>query len=141
MTYSSEHRRMKPVLDLARALDIATNPDPKAIFEAGSGGFQIWCTPEDHPTGREGIQMDAWAFSKPCDFVASVSWGWEGPTITHLCLETDAYGLTRSQPSRPDAKRRERIHNRPADIAWAKQKIRWLFKHAGVNCPPIKVNG
>ncbi len=31
MSYHSEHQRMKPVLDLARKLDIATNPDPQAI--------------------------------------------------------------------------------------------------------------
>jgi hypothetical protein len=58
MTIQSEHHRMKPVLDLARQLDIATNPDPSAIFEAGSGGFQIWCTPEDHPEGWTGIVMN-----------------------------------------------------------------------------------
>ena len=45
MSHHSEHQKMKPVLDLARKLDIATNPDPAAIFEAGSGGFQVWCTP------------------------------------------------------------------------------------------------
>jgi len=28
------------VLDLARQLDIATNPHPSAIFEAGNGGFE-----------------------------------------------------------------------------------------------------
>jgi hypothetical protein len=28
------------VLDLARQLDLATNPHPSAIFEAGNGGFE-----------------------------------------------------------------------------------------------------
>jgi hypothetical protein len=73
------------------------------------------------------------AFAKPCAFVASVWWGWEGETITHLCLETDAYDL-RTVKQRPP-----KIHNRPEDIAWAKQKIRALFQQAGVSCPPIKV--
>jgi len=64
---------MQPVLDLARRLDIATNPEPQAIFEAGTAGFQIWCTPADHPKGWEGVVMTAGAFSKPCEYVASIS--------------------------------------------------------------------
>ena len=31
MSHSSEHQRLKPVLDLARKLDIATNPHPSAV--------------------------------------------------------------------------------------------------------------
>ncbi|MEW5869089.1 MAG: hypothetical protein AB1894_07435 [Chloroflexota bacterium] len=128
MSYSNEHRRMKPVLDLARRLDIAVNPEPEAIFEAGTAGFQIWCTPADHPKGWDSVVMTAGAFSKPCEYVASVSWGWEGENITHLLLSTDAYALGRSK----------RNHNRPADLAWAKRKIRRLFKQVGVTCPEIR---
>ena len=126
MSYTTEHRQMKPVLDLARRLDIATNPEPGAIFEAGTAGFQIWATPQDQPKGWEGVVMTAGAFSKPCEYVASVSWGWEGETISHLRLSTDAYALGSS-------------HNRRADLAWAKRKTRWLFKQAGVECLPILV--
>lgn len=133
MTYSTEHNRMKPVLDLARQYDVATNPAPEALFEAGSAGFQIWCMPDDHPKGWENVCMDAGAFAKPCSFVASVMWGWEGETITHLCLETDAYDL------RSIADRLSKIRNRPDDVSWAKRKIRWLFEQAGVPCPPIRV--
>lgn len=129
MSYSSEHRRMQPVLDLARRLDIATNPEPQAIFEAGTAGFQIWCTPADHPKGWDSVVMTAGAFAKPCEYVASVGWGWEGETITHLLLSTDAYALGQSK----------RNHNRPADLAWAKRKIRWLFKQSGVTGPEIRI--
>ncbi len=80
MSYSSEHRRLAPVLEMARRLDIATNPEPEAIYEAGSGGFQIWCTPDDLPQGWSGVSLTSGAFSKPCGYVASVSWGWEGET-------------------------------------------------------------
>ena len=131
MSYASEHRRLRPVLDLARRLDIATNPAPEAIFEAGTAGFQLWCTPNNHPKGWDGILMTAGAFSKPCEYVASVNWGWEGETITHLLLSPDAYALGHNQ----------RNHNRPADLAWAKRKIRWLFKNAGVSCLSIQVKG
>ena len=49
MSYHSEHQRMKPVLDLARKLDIASNPSLQALFEAGNSGFQVWCIPQDRP--------------------------------------------------------------------------------------------
>ena len=70
MSYTTEHKRIKPVLDLARKLDIATNPAPEALFEAGSGGFQIWATPDDHPQGWDGVPMSMGTFAKPCAFVA-----------------------------------------------------------------------
>ncbi len=140
MSHITENQRMAPVMELARKLDIINNPAPEALFEACSGGFQIWCTLDDHPKGRDGVPMsaNAGAFAKPCDLVASVWWGWEdnpnlSPAITHLCLETDAYNL-RAVKQRPP-----RIHNRPEDIAWAKKKIRMLFRQAGVPCPKIKV--
>jgi hypothetical protein len=133
MTYHTQHQRMRPVLDLARKLDIATNPALEALFEAGCGGFQIWCISEDHPKGWDEVQMSKGAFSKPCAYVASVTWGWEGESITHLELETDAYDLRAIQQHPP------RIRNRPDDIAWAKAKIKLLFSQAGVKYPPIWV--
>ena len=134
MTYASEHQRMEAVLHLARCMDIATNPDPEAIFEAGSGGFQIWCTPDDHPEGWDDVPMTQGAFSKPCSYAASVCWGWEGERITHLFLSTDAYDL--SDHHKPG---RYEYHNRPGDIAWAKEKIDWLFRQSDVLLPPIQV--
>lgn len=145
MSYHSEHKKMKPVLDKARELDIATNPAPEALFEAGHAGFQIWCSPEDHPAGWEHIPMSAGAFSKPCEYVASVQWGWEGsmehsardsptPTITHLRLATDAYAWSEFHDHT-----RYTGHNRPEDLAWAQEKIRWLFSQANVPLLPIRV--
>ena len=137
MSYYSEHQRLKPVLDKARQFDIATNPAPEAIFEDGTAGFQIWCTADDHPDGWEGVPMDAGAFSKPCGYAASVHWGWEGeadPTITHLVLSTDAYALSDFH-----GKGRYNYHNRPEDLAWAQEKIRWLFEQASIPLLPIRV--
>ena len=133
MSYSTENRRMKPVLDTARQFDVADNPAPEAIFESGSAGFQIWCTPENHPQGWNDVPMDAGTFCKPCAYVSSVHWGWEGESITHLVLSTDAYALREHLGgSYAD------IHNRPEDIAWATCKIRWLFTQAGVTVPAIR---
>jgi len=144
MTIQSEHYRMKPVLDLARQLDIAANPDPRAIFEAGNGGFQVWCTPEDHPEGWNGIVMNAGAFSKPCEYVGSVLWAWEDESIVALEIETSAYALTDQMPDEycnladiPAGFNRRTIFNRDADIEWLKEKIAWLFAEAGVPLPPF----
>jgi len=134
MSYTSEHRRMRPVLEAARRLDIATNPTPEAIFETGNSGFQLWCTPDDHPDGWEGVPMTQGAFSKPCSYVASVSWGWEGERITHLGLSTDAYELSDLL-----GEGRYALHNRPEDLVWAECKVRQLFQLAGVRIPPIVV--
>jgi hypothetical protein len=136
---------MKPVLDLTRQLDIATNPDPSAIFEAGSGGFQVWCTPEDHPEGWNGIVMNSGAFSKPCEYVGSVLWAWEEDSIVALEIETSAYALADQMPDEycnlddiPAGFNRCTIFNRDADIEWLKEKIAWLFAEAGVPLPPFE---
>ncbi|PWB76302.1 MAG: hypothetical protein C3F07_03805 [Anaerolineales bacterium] len=144
MSHHTEHLRFKPVLDLTHALDIATNPHPAAIFEAGNGGFQVWCTPRDQPKGWEGIVMQPGAFSKPCEYVGSVHWKWEDETITGLAIETSAYALADQKPGEfcsltdipPDLRRRT-IFNRDADIEWLKVKVAWLFRQADVPLPPF----
>jgi hypothetical protein len=146
MSYSSEHQRMKPVLILARQLDIATNPHPTAIFDAGSAGFQVWCTPDDHPEGWDGIPMDKGAFSKPCQYVGSVGWKWEGEEIVALEISTTAYALADHKPNEysrhpqpePD---RKTIYNRMADTEWLIEKVEQLFSQAGVFMPPCEIEG
>ena len=138
MGYATEHRRMQPVLEMARELDIATNPDPEAIYEPGMGGFQIWCTPNDKPSGWAGVSMTRGAFSKPCAYVASVRWGWNDddrdPHIVRMCLSTDAYPLQDKAGGSYSQWR-----NRSQEIAWARTKISWLFNRAGVKSPPIVI--
>ena len=145
MSYHSEHQRLKPVLDLARQLDIASNPHPGAIFEAGSGGFQIWCTPQDHPKGWNGISMIPGAFSKPCEYVGSAHWKWDDDKIVALTIETTAYALAEQKPDQycnlkeiPKGSNNRTIFNRDADIDWLKEKVTWLFETAGVPPPPFE---
>ena len=145
MSYHSEHMRMKPVLDLARRLDIATNRAPEAIFEAGSAGFQVWCTPQDHPRGWDDIRMTAGTFSKPCEYVGSVSWKWENERIVGLDIDTSAYILAEQMPDMycelpeiPRGDRRRTIFNRDADIEWLQARVAWLFEQAGVPLPPFE---
>lgn len=145
ISYHSEHQRMKSVLDLARQLDIAKNPYPSAIFEAGNGGFQVWCTPQDHPKGWNGIIMIPGAFSKPCEYVGSVLWKWDDDQIVSLQIETTAYALAEQMPDEycnlkeiPEGLNRHTIFNRNPDIAWLKEKACWLFEAAGVLLPPFE---
>jgi hypothetical protein len=140
MSYTSEHRRLAPVLAYARRLDIATNPVPEAVFEALSSGFNIWCTPEDHPQGWDGITLIPGAFAKPCGFVGTATWKWDGEQVVGISLGTDAYDLADQRPE-AFSKRSEgdwiSIHNRPEDIEWAAAKVRWLFEQAGIPCSPV----
>ena len=143
MSISTQHHLMKPVLDQARVFDIATNPDPHAIFEAGSGGFQVWCTPNDHPRGWNGIQMISGTFSKPCEFVGSVIWKWDDQErIVALQIETSAYALRDRYPDKytghPLVNKRASIYNRSDDLKWLKKKVAWLFERAGVPLLPFE---
>ena len=146
MSYQSEHQRLKPVLDLANRLDIATNPNPQAIFEAGNGGFQVWCIPQERPHGWSGITMNTGAFSKPCEYVGSVVWKWDDDKIVALAIETSAYALADQKPDEycnlaniPEGfNNRHTIFNRDADIEWLKEKVTWLFAEAGVPLPPFE---
>ena len=156
-TCSSEHRRLQPVLEMARKLDIGANPAPDALFacastagtgEAGSAGFQIWCTPADYPEGWEPVvsKMFPGAFAKDCAYIASVHWKWEGECIVGLNLSTAAYALADTLHERfTDSETRhavngkQTIYNRPEDQAWAQKQIHRLFRLAGVPAPPIHV--
>jgi hypothetical protein len=145
MSFQSEHQRMKPVLALASQLDIATNPDPRAIFEAGCGGFQVWCIPQERPQGWGGITMNSGAFSKPCEYVGSVVWKWDDDRIVALTIETSAYALADQKPDEycnlteiPRGFHRRTIFNRDEDIQWLKEKVAWLFAEAGVSLPPFE---
>ena len=141
MSYHSEHMRLKPVLEIARQLDIATNPEPAAIFEAGSSGVQIWCTPQDHPEGWKDINMVPGTFSKPCEYMGSVHWKWDAEKIVALKIETSAYALSDQYCDLneiPYGEKRHLIFNRNADIEWVQKKTAWLFEQAGVPLLPFE---
>ena len=97
----SEHQRMRPVLDQARRFDIASNPDPRAIFEAGSAGK--W--EEDRIVGLQ-IETSAYALADQMP---------------------DKYSNLSIIPK--GIKRRSSC-NREQDIKWLTKKIAWLFKQA-----------
>jgi len=122
---------------MARKLDIASNPAPNAVFEPLSSGFNVWCTHQDYPQGGgwEEIVPDmvAGAFTKPCEFVGTVTWGWDDDErISYLVVETDAMALRDKSPlCYPKTK------NRPVDVEWVKEKVKFLFELAGVPILPF----
>lgn len=130
-----------PLLEAIQEFDIITNPHPAALFEIGPDGFQIWCTPEDHPGGLwSKIKMDATGYSKPCEFVALVRWQWseeEPPTVVGILLKTVAYVLHEEKLVTLDTS-----YNRPSDVAWAQQKLAWLWQASTAPdpMPPIIID-
>jgi hypothetical protein len=130
MSIHSEHQRMKPVLDLARRLNIASNPSLQAL--------QVWCVPQDQPRGWSGVSMHSGSFSKPCQYVGSIHWKWEEEKIVGLEIETTASALA---DHKPDEYNQENITNREDDIEWLKEKVSWLSAEAGVPLPPFHVDG
>lgn len=79
--------------------------------------------------------MIAGAFSKPSEYVGTAIWGWEDEHIAHIVLGTDAYALSDRDPVGRHSKA---YHNRLEDLAWAREKNAWLFRRAGIECPPVK---
>ena len=89
--------------------------------------------------------MNPGAFSKPCEYVGSVLWKWDEEKIVALEIETSAYALADQKPDEycnltdiPRDFQRRTIFNRDAAIAWAKEKVAWLFEKANVALPPFE---
>jgi len=75
-----------------------------------------------------------------CACVASAYWQWseeEHATVIGIRLVTDAYELQRAGL----LKTRE-IRNRPEDLAWARQKLAWLWQASRAEgpMPPVVVD-
>lgn len=150
MSYVSEHRRMKPVLDKARELDVTESAAPDALFEPGNSGFLIWCTPDDHPIGYgwDHARMIQGTYAQKCAYVAQIYWEWaddggddSDKKIVSINLSTDAYAVRDYWVSRGIHAQYNEYTNTYLDVQWAIEKTRQLFELAGVECPPINVKG
>ena len=123
--------RMDQLLAAGQRLDIATNPDPAAIFEVSRTFIQIWCTPVDHPEGWESAKMSQGDFPKPCALVAGVHWDNDERVLQ---IRTERIGHENAGTEG------ETIINRPQDVLWTLGKILDLCKQASIVCPPISLN-
>ena len=162
-SYSSEHRRLKPVMEAARRLDVGTNPASDALFEAICLSKSFGWFPDlvhahgtpgrlgsgcAHDVSRSIFQsLRSSAGSSTAEYVASVNWHWDDETIVGLNLSTAAYALADRLPDiYTSSETRKAVHgkpsifNRPEDIAWAMKQIHRLFKLANVPTPPIFTN-
>lgn len=110
-SYAGEHMRMKPVIDQVRRLS-AFSADPAGLYEFISAGFNLYCTPNDHPSGKHDFTQ-AKGQAKPISLVARVNWRFTDETITGLELRMA----------------------RPFEYGWAMKKIRELFEMAEINLP------
>lgn len=126
---------MRQVLELIQEIGGEGNPIRRAIYQAGSVGFQIWATSFDHPRGWEGVPVSWYAHPRSPAFVAAVWWSWEGDKPTYLCLQTDSRVVHRHAQD-PDHRG---YLNRLEDIEWAKRKIAWLYSRVGGLVPAIEV--
>lgn len=157
--------------EAVRAYDILNNPAPSAVFRMellpvpwwehhkrpyaeqlqlpihAFKGFSIWCTPEDYPKGKVWAQLHAlegyWAkqiklakafkHAKAATGLAECAWQLSKETgeIVALALSTRASALGLGP----------KTHNQIQDVAWAKRKIKWLWKHTlpGYRVPVIKL--
>lgn len=132
-------KRQYPVMELPHKLDIAISPTPEARYVPTTRGFEIWCTPEDHPAGWDNVEMIAGPYAQPCAYVGIATWKWLDNQIVGVELETDAYDLNTRDSTGKHAKPMRLYHNRPDDLAWASKKITWLFQEAGLPAPDISL--
>jgi hypothetical protein len=133
--------RLRPVMQIARRLDVYNNPGSQACYIPGQSGFQIAATPDDHPAGWERVKITAPTIGqcRPYALVAVVEFEMRDDEITHLLLTTAAEALRELDQRYLIQRDAGAYVNRPADLLWARQKTNWLFHVAGVPMPEIKI--
>jgi hypothetical protein len=135
--FAMGHASVSPLVEAAIIYDIATNNDPRALFEAGPGGLQLWCTEADNPGGLwTRIEMKKGIYTKPCAFIGAVRWqGGAGRSEeVKLVMTTIAYALCEKE-----LVAMESIHNRADDVDWARRKMEWLWKASGSAGPMLQI--
>ena len=133
--------RLRPVMQIARRLDVYNNPGSQACYIPGQSGFQIAATPDDHPAGWERVKITAPTTGqcRPYALVAVVEFEMRDDEITHLLLTTAAEALRELDQRYLIQRDAGAYVNRPADLLWARQKVTWLFHVAGAPMPEIKI--
>ena len=146
------HSCVSALVEAAIVYDIASNKDPRALFEAGPGGLQLWCTEADNPGGLwSRVEMKKGIYTKPCAFLGAVRWqgsasgrsvdadvdgnrGTRAWPVT-LVLTTIAYALCDKHLVAMEA-----IHNRAEDVAWARRKMGWLWEASDATGPMLQLS-
>lgn len=148
-SYRESHRRMKPLLELVRSLDIGYNHVAEALYDPLNAGFNVWASDEDHPESEEWEKaakgMVTGAFTKPCAFVGTVLWRWDGETaqIVGLDFETTPYLIRDIRNGYPGGSWRENteeaLRNRDLELCWMKGKVDWLWEQSMAPEPLLSI--
>lgn len=129
---------IRKMLEFISTMDIAYNPEPAAIFDGLTQGFNVWAIPTDHPGGdwnRILDHFDSGAFNKRCAFVGTAYYFTDDECMH---IDTSAYKLEEHLP-KEYGPRKKSIFNRPDDIDWLREKVIWVFAQIGIECPPFKI--
>ena len=124
--------RKKHLLEVIRQHDINEDPSPAGIFSFDVSVLRIWCHAADHPGGQwSRYQWFASPLSqlmKPGARVVAKSmllFSEADHEIVGFTLHTDASTLANQ-----DLIASSEVENRPEDVAWATQKLVWLWAQA-----------
>jgi hypothetical protein len=130
--------RKTHLLAVIEQYDISINPAPDAIFSFDFSTLMIWCMTTDNPGGlweRFPWRRDSLSRLTKQDAVglaqAMLIYSESAQDIIGFSLQTRASRLA----ARGLLPRKE-IENRPEDVAWATQKLVWLWAQAFPTEPP-----
>lgn len=133
--------RKTRLVEIIRQYDISANPAPEALFSFDFSILSIWCVPTDNPGGF--WQQYRWV-QKPMSHLTKKS----AIALAHTMLlysesAQDIIGFTLQTQANTLAGRglipRTEIENRPEDVAWATQKLVWLWAQAFPAEPPPRI--
>jgi hypothetical protein len=135
--YGAGHRRMRPLLNVARIYDISINSHLHAVFDPGHAAFAIWCTLRNYPKDDvwrglversvvgPSITFRPGPYAQGCEYHTEVTWAWRGESLAGIQYRTLPHVLI-DEKLVP----RKEVMNRPADTAWSLEQIQWLWKKA-----------
>jgi hypothetical protein len=122
--------------------DVMDQPGPLSRFSYGFASVRIWCLPTNHPGGLWNA-LDFTRATTPDNPIQAEGLATVHPildadrrTITAFIIQTEALALKNQDLLPEDA-----VLNRPEDLRWAVEQLRWLWEQAfpGTPLPPIKV--
>jgi hypothetical protein len=98
----------------------------------------IWCVPSDHPGGL--WNQYRWLYKPMSQLTKKDAVGLSRSMLIYSESAQDIVGFTLQTHARSLAGRgllpRTEIENRPEDVAWATQKLVWLWAQAFPTEPP-----
>jgi hypothetical protein len=130
--------RQERLLATLRDYHIRTNPDPEGIFSFSMSILTVWCTPDDHPEGL--WHHCPWFYDAMSQLTKKAAVGLAQGLLLYSEDSEDIVGFTLQTHAHFLSNRgligRDELENRPEDIAWATQKLDWLWAQAFPTEPP-----